>query len=111
MKPKSLVLCVAAVVMLAALPAYAGPGGAVARVMFETPMGRVLGVILVILFLPLIIYVWIKQKLAERRARRDLAFMAQRSPLFDWFAINDRALDCFTRIHAAWGREDVSEVT
>ena len=65
-------------------PALAGPGGKIARAMFETFWGKVVLGLLTIFFLPLITYVIIREKIAERRARKFLSHMAQRDPLFDW---------------------------
>ena len=92
-------------------PAMAGPGGKIARAAFETFWGRVILGFLIILFLPLITYVVLREKMAERRARRDLRFMAAYSPLFDWLKIQERAKDCFYRVHSGWEKEDLSGVS
>lgn len=92
-------------------PALAGPGGKIASAAFETFWGRVILGILAIFFLPLITYVLIREKIAERRARKDLRFMARYSPLFDWLKIQERAKDCFYRVHRSWEKEDLSDVT
>jgi hypothetical protein len=54
------------------------------------------------------IYMYIKQKLAERRAYKDLKFMAPYDPNFEWLWAKQRILDCFYRVHSAWKEEDVS---
>lgn len=92
-------------------PALAGPGGKIARAAFETFWGRVALVILTIIFLPLIILISIQEKIAERRARKDLRFMAGYSPLFEFLNIRNRAKDCFLRVHSGWENEDLSQVT
>jgi len=92
-------------------PAYAGPGGKIASAAFETFWGRVVLGILTILFLPLISYVYVVEMFAERRARKDLRFMAGYSPQFDWLKIQERAKDCFYRVHSGWEKEDLSGVT
>lgn len=99
------------VTIFIAEPALAGPGGKIARAAFETFWGRVILFILTIIFLPLITYVLIKEKLAERRTRKDLRFMARYSPLFDWLKIQERAKDCFYRVHSGWEKEDLSGVS
>jgi hypothetical protein len=96
--------------LLLSSSAWAGPGGMIARAAFETPLGRIALLVLTILFLPLIIYTLVTEKLAERRALKDLAWMAGRSPLFDWLSIRLRITDCFQRVHSAWSEEDVSTV-
>ena len=84
--------------MTVARPDLAGPGGKLARVMFETFWGKVLLVILVILLSPLILYTVIKEKLGERRARKNLRYMAKDDPNFEWLNIVQRATDCFHRM-------------
>jgi hypothetical protein len=90
--------------------AQAGPGGMIARAAFETLPGRILLVGLIILFAPLIIYNYILEKRAVKRALQDLTYMARLSPAFDWLRIRERATDCFQRVHSAWSEEDVSSV-
>jgi hypothetical protein len=97
--------------LLAVEPAIAGPGGKIASALFDTFWGRIVGGILVVVFLPLITYVLIREKLSERRARKDLRFMAGYSPLFDWLKIQERAKDCFFRVHSGWEQEDLSQVS
>lgn len=97
--------------LLAAEPAIAGPGGKIASAVFDTFWGRIMGGILVVVFLPLITYVLIREKLSERRARKDLRFMAGYSLLFDWLKIQERAKDCFFRVHSGWEKEDLSGVS
>lgn len=92
-------------------PAVAGPGGKIARAAFETFWGRIILGVLTILFLPLILYVLIREKIAERRARKDLRFMAKYSSIFDWLKIQERAKDCFYRVHTGWEKEDLSEAS
>jgi hypothetical protein len=90
-------------------PAIAGPGGTIARAVFETWWGKVVFGVLVIFFLPFIVLIQFREWRASHRARQDLAYMARISPDFDWLKICHRTLSCFSRIHAAWSREDISE--
>lgn len=90
-------------------PAFAGPGGKIASAAFRTPWGRVVLGFLVVLFLPLFLYVWIKEAIAVRRSLRDLQRLAQVDERFDWLALKDRITDAFHRVHAAWSREDMRE--
>lgn len=91
-------------------PAFAGPGGKIASAAFETFWGRVFVGVLTIIFLPLITYVLLREKLSERRARKDMRFMAAYSSKFDWLKIQERAKDCFYRVHSGWEDEDLSGV-
>ena len=90
-------------------PAYAGPGGQIAKVLAKTFWGKMVLGLLTFILLPIGIYLYIKQKLAERRTRKDLKYMAQHDPNFDWPWAKARILDCFYWIHSAWKEDDVSE--
>ncbi len=92
-------------------PAFAGPGGKIARAAFETFWGRIILGGLTILFLPVITYVLMREKLSERRARKDLRFMAAYDSRFEWLRIQERAKDCFFRVHSGWENEDLSQIT
>jgi hypothetical protein len=92
-------------------PALAGPGGTIAGAVAKTFWGKVAIAALFVFFLPLIIYVNIKEKISERRARSDLRYMAAYDPHFDWLKLRERIQDCFFRIHSAWSKEDVSEAS
>lgn len=92
-------------------PAFAGPGGRIASAAFETTGGRIVLGILTVVFLPMIIYIYLREALAERRARKDLRFMAGYSSQFEWLQIMERAKDCFTRVHSGWEKEDLTDVS
>lgn len=96
-------------ILLTVEPALAGPGGKIATAVFDSFWGKVLLIILVIVFLPLILLTLAKEKVAERKALRDLRFMAKRSPHFDWLKVRQRVQDCFFRVHSAWQKEDMTE--
>lgn len=73
--------------------------------------GRMIAGILAVVLLPLIIYIVLREKLSERRARSDLRFMATYSHYFEWLKIQERAKDCFFRVHSGWEKEDLSGVS
>jgi hypothetical protein len=89
--------------------ALAAPGGKIVSGLFKTPWGRVLLAILVVVFSPLIAYVMIKEKIAEKRTLKTLKELARQDPLFDWLTLRDRVTDCYHRVHTAWWKEDMSE--
>jgi hypothetical protein len=105
------VTLIALVILVVSEPALAGPGGKIASAAFETFWGRIALGALTIIFLPLIMYVMLREKLSERRARKDLRFMAAYSASFDWLKIRERAKDCFFRVHSGWEDEDLSGVS
>src|SRR5690554_3055111 len=94
------VAVVAVTVLVFVDPALASPGGKIAKAAYETFWGRIVLVILTIIFLPLIIYYLANHAIAEWRARKDLRFMAKYSSKFDWLTIRSRVKDCFLRVHA-----------
>ncbi|MGD9366016.1 MAG: hypothetical protein PVH87_09985 [Desulfobacteraceae bacterium] len=89
--------------------AFAGPGGKIAKAVAETFWGKVILAVLTILFLPLILYILLKEYFAKRRALKDLKIVATVCPDFDWIKLRKRIQDCFHRVHAAWEKSDVSE--
>ncbi len=97
--------------ILAVEPAIAGPGGKIASAVFETFWGRMILGALTIIFLPLISYMLIREKLSERRTRKDLRYMAGYSAIFEWLKIQERVKDCFYRVHSGWDKEDLSSVS
>jgi hypothetical protein len=89
--------------------AFAGPGGRIARAVAETFWGRVILIGLAIIFLPLTIYILLKENRAKKRVLSDLQVVARVSSDFDWIKLRKRIQDCFHRVHAAWEKSDVSE--
>ncbi|MFT5502469.1 MAG: hypothetical protein ACI8XC_000174 [Gammaproteobacteria bacterium] len=98
-------------VILLTEPALAGPGGKIARSLFDSLWGKLLLALLTIIFLPLIVLNVLKEKRAERRARKDLVFMSQYDDLFEWISIKQRISDCFYRTHQAWQKEDMQQAS
>ncbi len=106
-----LIIFTMAVMILLTEPALAGPGGKIARSLFDSFWGKLLLVFLTVIFLPLIILNFLKEKRAERRARKDLVFMSQHDALFEWISLKQRISDCFYRIHQAWQKEDMQQAS
>ena len=91
--------------------AFAGPGGKIAKAIAETFWGKVILGIVVIIFLPLILYTLLKEHFAKRRVLNDLKIDARVCPDFDWIKLRKRIQDCFHRVHAAWEKKEVSEAS
>ena len=89
----SILLIIFSLMCLVIEPAIAGPGGKIATVMFKSFWGKVLLVILIIVFLPLIIYEDIILKLSEWRARKDLRYIALMDLRFEWLNIKERIIN------------------
>jgi hypothetical protein len=91
--------------------AFAAPGGKIVSGLFKTPLGRVFLVILTILFAPLIAYIMIKERIAEKKTLGLLQKLAAIDPAFEWFSLKERITDCYHRVHSAWRKEDMSEAS
>jgi hypothetical protein len=87
---------------------FAGPGGKIAKAVFETFWGRMLLGILIVVLLPLIAWVAIKEHFAKKRALKHLGIVGSALPDFQWIKIRKRVKDCFTRVHDSWDKTDVS---
>lgn len=86
----------------------AGPGGKIAKAVFETFWGRVILGLLTAILLPLILWVTFKEHRAKKRAIKDLAHVGQVHPDFHWIKLRQRVKDAFTRVHDSWSKTDVS---
>ncbi|MCY1019271.1 TIM44-like domain-containing protein [Pyxidicoccus sp. MSG2] len=93
------------------LAALAGPGGQIVSAAFRSTFGRIVLITLTLLLLPLVLYVAVKEWLAERRTRTALKTLASTRAEFDWLTLNDRVLECFHRVHSAWKRESLKEAS
>jgi hypothetical protein len=112
---KSLIILgiVAVVVFIFFAPetALAGPGGKIVEVAARTFLGKIVIAILVIIFLPLILYIYFREVLAERRTLNDLKTLRQIDKNFDWFRLKERVTECFHKVHSAWRAEDMEKAT
>ena len=105
---------VVAVLLAAAPPAYAGPGGQFVKVLFKSKAGAIfLGVVFVVLFvilLPLVSYVVIRERMGIRRTKRDLLKLAETYPEFDWTKLRKRIYGVVKKVHSAWDLENLGSV-
>jgi len=99
------------IVLMLAEPAFAGPGGKIASVMFQSIWGKIVLFVLILLFSPLILYSIIREYLAQRHTFKDLRKLSQMNSLFDWLTLRDRVTDCFHTIHNAWREEDMKQAS
>jgi hypothetical protein len=91
--------------------ALAGPGGKIIEVATRTLLGKILITIFVIIFLPLILYIYFRERIAERRTLKDLKKLRQVDKNFDWFQLKERVIECFHKVHSAWRAEDMEKAT
>ena len=104
-------LVVVVVVALGPAEALAAPGGMIVAAVAKSFWGRVALVALTVLFLPIIFYVLVREAIGTRRAQRDLKVLRALHPAFDWMTLHDRVVECFTRVHAAWRKEDMAQAS
>lgn len=88
----------------------AGPGGKIARALTDTIWGKIIIGVLIVIFLPLILYVQIKEFLAKRKTLKIIDEMAKIKPeYFNYLKLKGRVKDAFVRIHVAWSKKDLEE--
>lgn len=89
---------------------FAGPGGKIAKELFDTPLGKVVGVILFIVLLPLILRSWYKQNKSVKSTQSKLNALSRiNHDLFDEVNLKNRVTDVFTRVHQAWSAQSVED--
>ncbi|MEO1260512.1 MAG: Tim44 domain-containing protein [Bacteroidota bacterium] len=102
------ILIVIAILILQTTEVLAGPGGKIAKELFDSPLGKIVGVILFIIFLPLIIRSYYKKNKAVRETKKKLAQLANVDfELFDEINLKNRMTDIFSRVHKAWSERDL----
>ncbi len=97
-------------VLLVVDPVYAGPGGAIAKAITKTFWGKLLMLILVIIFAPLIIYVLIRERIGVFYTKRTLSKIAAVDRRFNWLDLEKDIRNAYSRVHIAWDKEDMSAV-
>ncbi|MGE5403415.1 MAG: Tim44 domain-containing protein [Candidatus Saccharibacteria bacterium] len=100
-------LMAALILLLFAVPALAAPGGKIVTAVAKTWWGKALLFIAFIVFFPLIVYVWIKEGLAIRRARKALVELSAMNDAFRWTVINERVQNVVRQVYTAWKRADI----
>jgi len=114
MKKSSLWIVVALVLLVLLLSldvAWAAPGGKIVSAVFKSTWGKILLAILTVILLPLILWVVIKERRAEKRTLAELRRLSAVDRTFDWMTIRDRVTDCYHRVNAAWSATDMSEAS
>ncbi len=94
--------------LLAPASAQAGPGGEIVELAFKTTIGKIILGILAIIFLPLIIYVYVREMIGVRRTKADLKQLAQQYPEFAWKSIDARVREIAQRLYTAWDSGDLA---
>ncbi|VBB06147.1 Hypothetical protein LUCI_1362 [Lucifera butyrica] len=116
MKKILYLLCLGLIVCVVcnfALPdvTYAAPGGMIVKAATKTWYGKAIVIILTIIFLPLLLYIMVKEKVASNRASKALTELAKINNIFRWTVLNQRAYEVITHVYYAWKKSDVSQAT
>ena len=86
----------------------AGPGGKIAKELFDSPLGKLAAIVLAIIFLPFIIRSYYKRTKATRGTKKMLTQLTKVDhELFDEINLKNRVTDIFTRVHKAWSDRDL----
>jgi len=88
--------------------ALAGPGGIV-KAAARTTVGKIAFALLILVFLPFVVYILGKRALAIRRTRRDLARLAQLYPQYNWLDIRQQVTAAYTWMWSAWSDEKLEK--
>jgi hypothetical protein len=91
--------------------AWAAPGGKIVTGIFKTTWGKILLGVLTIVLSPVIAYVMIKERIAEKKTLAHLKRLAAVDRNFDWMTLKDRVTDCYHRVHSAWRAEDMAQAS
>ena len=96
------------ILLMQATEMLAGPGGKIVREMFDSPLGKVVGIFLFIVLLPLIIRSYYKRNKAIKETKKRLNQLAKIDfDLFDEINLKNRMTDIFTRVHKGWSERDL----
>lgn len=92
-------------------PAYAGPGGFVAKGLFKSWWGKVFLFALVIILSPLIIYINLREYIAVKQNEKILTNLASVNSDFKWSSLQKNIRNVYLRVHVAWSKENMEEVS
>lgn len=89
---------------------FAGPGGKIAKEVLGSPLGKIVGVILLLIFFPIVIRSFIKRRSALNETRTKLNKLTKLAPeVFDEINLKNRMTDVFMRVHIAWSNRDLDD--
>ena len=103
-------LLILSLILFQASALMAGPGGKIAKEVFDSPLGKILAVILFVVFLPLILRMWYRERKAVSATKNKLSKMSGLDyELFDEINLKNRVTDVFMRVHKAWSERNLDE--
>jgi len=88
----------------------AGPGGKIAKELFETPIGKLFAILLFVVFSPFIIVSWYRKHKSTKAIKNKLIQLSNSDfEIFDEINLKNRITDIFTRVHNAWSERDLDD--
>ena len=106
-----LVLIVFVIIIFSNEPIYAAAGGSIAKAITKSFWGKLLFFLIFLIFLPLIIWGYLKEYFAVKKTMSDLRTLAVSNRVFDWLSLKMRATEVFTRVQTAWDKNNIEEVS
>lgn len=91
-------------------PIYAGPGGAIAKGLFKTWWGKIIGLVLFILLFPVIAYTYVVEFFKIKKTKKQLLQASLKNKDFSWLNLEKHFSNIITRVYDAWGKSDMSQV-
>jgi len=91
----------AVVVLVAPDPALAAPGGIV-KAAARSTLGKVVLALVILVFMPLIVWFLVKRAILVRRTRQALRRLGARVPHFALLPLKERVSEVFGWVHSAW---------
>ena len=105
MKPSTVILCISVVligtIILFPDPSFAAPG-ALIKAAAKSFWGKVIFSVLILIFLPLVIWFLIERSILVRRTRRILEKLGASDPRYNWLELKERITQIFIWVHSAW---------
>lgn len=106
-----LILIVFLFIILSNEPIMAAAGGSIAKAITKSFWGKLLLFVLSVIFLPLIIWIYLKEYFAVKKTMKDLQYLAISNRAFDWLSLKMRASEVFMRVQTAWDKNNIEEVS
>jgi hypothetical protein len=90
--------------------AWAGPGGVFMKAAAKSIWGKIAMGVLAVIFLPLLLYVVIGERIGIHRSRKALRELAKTRPEFDWMHVREQVSKAITDVCGVWESGDLSSV-
>ncbi len=90
--------------------ALAGPGGQIAKAVFSSPAGKIVAIILTIIFFPFILHYLYQKYIAVQKTKKQLQALSKVNyDLFDEVSLKNRVSNIFQQVHRAWSDQNVAD--